>query len=71
VSIEANGAVTVVEQLCREGRVPQAGNMRWTRVVLTVAENGRPWQVLRVPITVDRQVPLNWRPPLLNDLGLG
>lgn len=65
LTVDANDPISAVEQLClfREGRVPQAGSMRWARVILTVAENGRPRHVLRVPITVDRQVPLNWQSP--------
>jgi len=62
LSIDATDPVASVEQLCREGRVPQTGILRWARVVLTV-ENGRARHVLRVPITPDRQVPLDWQPP--------
>jgi len=62
VSIDATDPVAAVKQLCRDGRVPQSGIMRWARVILTLAHNDRPRQVLRVPITPDRQVPLNWQP---------
>jgi len=62
VSIDATDPVAAVKQLCRDGRVPQSGIMRWARVILTLAHNGRQRHVLRVPITPDRQVPLNWQP---------
>jgi hypothetical protein len=60
VSIEANDPVDAVDKLCRAGQVPQAELVKWARVVLAVAENGRATRALRVPVMPSHVVPLDW-----------
>jgi hypothetical protein len=59
-SVDAADPLAAVEELLRQGRVPQMGIMRWARVVLNVHENGRPRQVLRFAITPERVQPIEW-----------
>lgn len=35
----------------------------WCRVILTVHPDGSPRHALRVPLTAERMVPINWVPP--------
>lgn len=59
-SIDAANPLAAVEELLRDGRVPQTGIMRWARVVLNVHESGRPRQVLRFAIRAEHVHPIEW-----------
>ena len=61
-SIEADDPMQAAELLVNAGRVPQNQPIAWARVVLTVHDNGRPRQVVRVPLTAAREIPVDWRP---------
>lgn len=59
--VEARDPLAAVESLVKTGRVPQDGVKHWARVILNLHPNGKPWKVLRVPITPTGQIPFDWR----------
>jgi len=56
----ANDLVEAVKVLLAQGRVPQNRPVNWPRVVINCHPNGYPRQVLSVPLTPDKIIPVDW-----------
>jgi hypothetical protein len=61
--VEAKEPLDAVYALAESGRFPQNHPLNWARVVLNTHEDGQPRQVLRVPVSRAREIPVDWQPP--------
>jgi hypothetical protein len=61
-SVDATDPIAAVHRALELGLVPQDKVYAWARVVVSLHTDGSVRQVLRVPITPEGTIPVDWRP---------
>jgi hypothetical protein len=65
--VEAADPIAAVYRALELGLVPQDKVYAWARVVVSLHADGSVRQVLRVPITPEGRIPVDWRPGVMGD----